>query len=173
MKNIYIKAMEIGYNYPNGTNYNLLKSKVEKETEIFSPALEIAFIKWVSVRFSTSSISDNALKNLTPKVCTWLKNKDKADISYKDCYDEFSSCLWIIKGVTVKHYIDYLELKDSRKNAQQATCIAIIAIFLGLLTSIFQIYQGLNAPKPPFNVEIIEDKTNFRELEMENKNLKQ
>ena len=165
--------MEYGYKNPNGLKYSWLKKEVEKKIgEPLSPDAEYAFIDWVSEYFSCTDFEDLELNNKL----RWIKhhlllssgNVERFDSSYK----AFNNAYWVMKGITTKQYLDYLELKESRKNAKWATIFAILSILIATVAIGIGAYQSAKAPKPPFEVRVIEDKSGMNELEKENKQLK-
>ncbi len=166
MKNIYIIAMEFGFNNPNGLKYSWLRKEVERKLgEAIAPDAEYAFIDWISESFSCTDFNDLQLE----KKLEWIKhhlvlssgNVERFDKSYK----EFNKAVWVMKGSTTKQYLDYLELKETRKNAKQASGLSIFSIFVAVAAILIGAFQNVGTPKPPFEVKVIEDKTRTDPLE--------
>lgn len=189
--NVYIKAMEIGFKNPNGIKYSILKEKVEATSKKMGRFLEPAFMKWVGEYFDSDYPSHQHIVNHINKAKPYLQRGTAVDQMYKKAYEDFTAKIWVIKGTTVKQYIDYLELKESRvaaSNAQVASIeankksstsirLAIGAIIASVVLGLISIYTS---PKPPFDVKVIEDTTKAKlfesksnELLKENKELKE
>ena len=176
--------MEIGFANPNGIIYSDLKKQIESETSSpFEGNLEVAFIKWIFEAFETKFKTENQINSIVHGSQAYLEKGDKVDVQYRSTYENWLPTNLVIKGSTVKQYLDYIELKESRQaaeNAQIASSIAnekastsirlaiwamIISSVLGLASILIPIITKENTPKPPFDVKIIEDKTRVKELE--------
>lgn len=179
--------MELGYENQNGIKYSLLKQKLEESGITFGRFLEPAFMKWIGDSFDSDYSTELQLVNEIRKASAHIKEPDRLDAEYRRAYDTFSGKVWVIKGSTVKQYIDYLELKESRESAERAQSasieankksstsikLAVVAIAIGLIGTILTFVQNMDNPKTPYDVRVIEDKTKSKELEKENRELKE
>jgi hypothetical protein len=164
--NIYIHAMEIGYSHNEGITYKELKRLLQSEISAkLVGRREYTFIKWFIENFDAPlmPIKGSAVMKRYYNV---LVNdiKDKENIQ---AYSDFSNKTYFLKGKTVKQYLDYLELKEAREQAQVAQksstkairiafwSLAISAI-LALTSIIMTLYFSITAPKPPYDVYIKE-----------------
>ncbi|MFD2589087.1 hypothetical protein ACFSQJ_19335 [Croceitalea marina] len=180
MENVYIKSMEIGFNNPNGIKYFDLKKRIEETTSIkFDSSLESTFIKWIGESFESTFDDKNQLNAIISNSQPYIRFREGVDIIYKNAYDDFSFRSWVIKGATVKQYLDYLELQESRKAAIQAKkqsnlsiWIAIGAIIISTILGVISILNSPKPPQPPYDMKIIEDKSGMKELQKENDSLK-
>ncbi|SRX74771.1 hypothetical protein [Aequorivita antarctica] len=171
-KNIYIKAMEIGYHSNDGINYFLLKEQLQKALNIkIEKVREYTLVVWFLKNFQTWDVPYNESDIRTDKILYAIKEHTKGNPGDSNSNTiEFERILakpFYMKGETVKQYLDYLELKEAReqaKDAQVASTKAIkiaywsvgISAFLALTSIILTLYFSLTAPKPPFDVYINE-----------------
>jgi len=169
--------MEIGYNNIDGIKYGEVKKQVERFIgKEMNSNTEFAFIEWFFESFNhLEHIPTGKLTSLSflGYLKLWLNNKDeKRGVAYTN----FLATTFVIKGLTTKQYIDYLELKQSRKQANRAFKTSLISIGVALLTGIMSWLLFKYSPQPaapPFEVKIIEDKTLTPKLEKEVKELKE
>lgn len=161
--NIYIKAMEIGYNNNSGISYFKLKSTIETSLNLkIEDDLEYSFFTWVLENFVCTDIKEK--EDLSGVIdCLWSHCKGygapiTANVFHH--YETVSSFEFYLKGSTVKHYLDYLELKESRIQSSQAFKMSIISIIIAAAAIIFSWFLSSNSAKPPFDVKIIDDISN-------------
>lgn len=172
--NIYIKAMEIGYSHNEGITYKelkrLLQSKISAHIE---SRREYTFIKWFIENFDAPlmPIQGSAVMKRYYNVLI----KDLGDKENLQAYRDFSNKTYFLKGKTVKQYLDYLELKESREQAQIAQLSSTHAIriafwslgisaFLAVASIIITLYFSVTAPKPPYDVKVIEKSKPIKEM---------
>ncbi len=160
-ENIYIKAMEIGYDHNNGIHYSKMKALLEENLKFqMNKAREYTFLSWFLNHFQSQDSAD-ILPDTLYKIKFYVlnggaKHNEKA-------YAEIMTQRFYIKGETVKQYVDYLELKEAREQAKNAQKASTIAIGIAILTLAISIYFSATAPKPPFNVNILEKSNPVKE----------
>lgn len=176
MDNIYIKAMEIGYAHPNGLTYHQLKEKIESSlnTKLLRNA-EYGLLEWLLESFTTTdSLRGHHGEDIDPNQQV-LKYYKTHSANLALVYEDFTKAIYTIKGLTVKLYLDYVELKQSREQANRAFKTSLwsigIALLSVLLSGLFYFFSS-SPISPPFDVNIIEDKSGIEEIKEENKELK-
>ncbi|WP_228235893.1 hypothetical protein [Allomuricauda sp. M10] len=173
MNSVYLKAMEIGYSHPYGIKYFDLKKKIEEETNIvFNPTMEPTFMKWVGDYFDSTYYSKEDLNQDIEYSISFFRDVLKVNKKYEQAYNSFSFRAWVIKGETVKHYLDYLELQESRKTAIEAKRQANVSTWLALGAIIISIVLGLVSLLYTQDVRIVENNPRVEQLEKENVRLK-
>ncbi|SRX75013.1 hypothetical protein [Aequorivita antarctica] len=172
--NIYIQAMEIGYSHNEGITYKELKKLLQSKTLApIEGRREYTFIKWFIENFDAPLMPIQG--SVVMKRYYNVLIKDLPDKENLQAYRDFSNKTYFLKGKTVKHYLDYLELKESREQAQkaqhsstQAIKIAYwslgISAFLAFASIIITLYFSFTAPKPPFDVNILEKPKPVKEI---------
>ncbi len=191
MDSIYIKAMEIGHKNPNGISYFDLKKEIEKEI-IFSndQGSELTFIEWFIEYFYQPD------QELEKNILFIARNHFSGNYnnSYESKFKKKLGAKFYIKGLTMKYYLDFQELKEARENSQRAFdlsntsndisreslrisnrsfWVAVAAFVLPTLLSLILHFYKEKPATPPFDVKIIEDRTSTIQLEKENKKLKE
>ncbi len=163
MENIYIKAMEYGYNNPQGFEYTELKDNIEGQLKLsLNQDAEYGLVEWFIESFTSVDNYSHSHKNGLLEAFR-LNNENTS-------MQRFLNSTWIIRGLTTKQYIDYLELKESRENSNRAFKTSIGSIVIALASVVISWYLSFNSPKPiapPYDVKIIEDKTSTKQLEKE------
>lgn len=122
-KNMYIRWIAEGLKYPDGFSYN----------EIFE-ALDISDISESSfqekyLEMYLENVYNNKKRTQIPNKETIFLYTGHRDIPYKDDKGKY-----IVNLESTFKYLDYLELKEARKNAKQAFWISIGAIILSLVS---------------------------------------
>lgn len=170
MENIYTKAMEIGYKNQQGISYFELKSEIEKEFKFSHiKGAELTFIEWFVEFFNQPK--DHVKTNILRTAKDYLLHPVPHNAT-KEKFKEKFSHLFFIKGMTLKYYLDYVEIKRARQNANRAFYGSLI----GIIIALGSLWLSSNAPMPsapPYEVKIIEDKTSSPQLEKEVKELKE
>lgn len=173
--------MEIGLAHEKeGITYFDLVKELESQTNFkFGKESELTFLVWFSQNFRRS---ENELSQHDVAIYRHYldqKNGDTISVERIRLADDIKTKLnfkYWLNGEASKQYLDYLELQESRKAATQAkrqSNISIgIAIFALLVSSVLGIYSMVTAPKPPYDVKVIEDKSRVEQLERENGKLK-
>jgi len=135
--NIYIKALEIGYEHSiTGISFNEIVSELGIEENLSNEMFKFCFMTW----FYSNFYNIKAERNL-------VENPHGAFIhngvinTLEGCKNEKS----FIKGESINKYIEYVELRDTRKSSRTAKrfsiasiCIAIVAIFIPILLTQFK-----------------------------------
>jgi len=117
--NMYIKAMEIGYESNDGIMYSHLKLQIENSLNIeISGKKETSFAYWVLQRFDGYEILKR--NNEDYWYTEIINREDEGNIGNISEIGFFSELLFM-KGSTTKEYLDYLELKESRKQSKDVT----------------------------------------------------
>lgn len=157
--NIYIKAMEIGYNNPEGITYHDLKDEIERSLMLkIEGQMEYSFIVWFVNNFSSSEFSsiDRVFFN---KIREYIYGRYGENTRNKRAYDRLRN-LFFIKGETLKQYIDYLELSHAKKSSRKAFTLSIISIIIAivslLVTLVIQLVHSY--PEPPYEVIVVDNK---------------
>lgn len=192
--NRYIKAMEIGLAHENvGITYNDLIGKIQEDSGKMSIYAESTFYYWFVENFSATNIETKLYSGWKASFQYYYyfkhgidKPKSNLTESGESLYKQLDSVKWFLNGEASKQYVDYLELQESRQTAQDAReaskeanekasksiRLAIWAIVVSALVGLFSIGIDLMAPKPPYDVKIMEDNTRTQLLEQENNQLK-
>ncbi|WP_417237223.1 hypothetical protein [Bizionia paragorgiae] len=151
--NIYIKAMEIGYNHNNGIYYSQMKAYIERDLNIqMSKAREYTFISWFLNHFQSKDSAD-ALPDSIYKLKYYILQGEKHN---ERAYAEIMTQIFYMKGETVKQYLDYVELKEARMQSKNAQQSSTIAIFIAIITLLISVYFSATTPQPPFEVKVID-----------------
>jgi|GEM_PF-1657474 len=164
--NIYIKAMEIGYTNNEGITYKELKRLLQSEISAkLVGQREYTFIKWFIENFDAPlmPIKGSAVMKRYYNVLV----KDLRDKENLKAYRDFSNKTYFLKGKTVKQYLDYLELKEAREQAQVAQKSSTKAIriaywtlgisaFFAVVSIVTTLYFAVAEPNPPFDVNVLE-----------------
>ncbi|WP_026451473.1 hypothetical protein [Aequorivita capsosiphonis] len=174
--NIYIQAMEIGYSHNEGITYKDLKRLLQSKTLApIEGRREYTFIKWFIKNFDAPLMPIQGSAAMKKYYSVLVKDlRDKENLQ---AYRDFSNKTYFLKGKTVKQYLDYLELKEAREQAQVAQKSSTKAIRIAYwslsisailaLTSIFMtLYFSITAPKPPYDVYIKEKPQLFKAPEI-------
>lgn len=182
--NRYIKAMEIGLAHEKeGISYfDLVYELHGTKEKVFSKEAEFTFCNWFLENFD--AIDGEVwpvLVNKSELFQKFLQHNERGGTYHNKGVDRkmynFLDAPFFLKGNAAKQYLDYQELVESRKAATQAkkqSNISIgIAIFALLVSSVLGIYSMGTAPKPPYDVKVIENNTSTQQLEMENDNLRE
>lgn len=160
-KNIYIRAMEIGYNHDNGLLYSQMKTFLERDLNFtFSKSREYTFVSWFLKNFQSIDSAD-ALPDTLYKLKYYILKGEKYN---ERAYSEIMTQRFYMKGELVKQYLDYLELKESRQQAKKAQQSSTIAIGIAILTLIISIYFSATTPKPPYDVKVLEKPQPIKEI---------
>jgi hypothetical protein len=190
--NRYIKAMEIGLAHEKeGISYFDLITELEFQLNFkFGDESELTFLVWFSQNFRRS---DKDITRMDVQNYRWyIKQRNGIEISghqtktAKDVERDLKYKYWL-NGEASKQYLDYQELVESRQTAQDAReaskeankkaaksiCLAIASIVISGIVGVVSIIIDLAAPKPPYDVNVIEDKTKVERLEKENLQLKE
>lgn len=167
--------MEVGYHH-RYISYELLKKAIEKDSEPLTALEEVVFINWIVESFDGLQIDTLKLTPALSNISAYLRDWGNSDIKKKGefAYKNFQKKSLFLKGSVVKQYLDYLELKESRQQAKiaqesstKAIKIAYWSLFIsaGLaITSIaISIYLTTKAPKPPFDVNVLEKRIPVKE----------
>ncbi|MDO6819073.1 hypothetical protein [Zobellia sp. 1_MG-2023] len=180
--NRYIKAMEIGRaNEENGITYFDLVKEVEKGLDRkFNESSEATFYDWFTDSFIKKGGNDELKEQMFRwKIRNYFTNKYvNPDSRFKESRDwkdveNILNTHYFLNGITSKQYLDYLELKEARKNAKQATGFSLFSIFVAVAAIVIGAIQSISSPKPPYEVQVIEDRTRTKELQQENQDLKE
>jgi hypothetical protein len=189
--NRYIKAMEIGLAHENvGITYNDLISKIQEDSGRMTIYAESTFYYWFVDNFSATNIESKLYSGWKTnfEYYYYFKhsiNKPKGNLteSGEVLYRQLDSVKWFLNGEASKQYLDYLELQESRQTAQDARKaskeanekasksirLAIWAIVVSAAVGLFSIIVDLVAfsksPVPPYDVKVIENDAQTKELE--------
>lgn len=169
-KNIYIKAMEIGYNAKEDINYFHLKEKVQKDLNIkIEKVREYTLAIWFLNNFETWDIpkreSNPAVYH---RIINGIRHHTKGEPGDNNSntitFESTLSKPYYMRGETVKQYLDYLELKESREQAQNAQRTSIFAILIAIVTLLISIYFSATTPKPPYDVNVLEKPVPLKDI---------
>lgn len=161
--------MEIGFSTIEGISYSDLKKEIETDMgRSMGRNTEAAFVLWIIEAFEPDGSFPRFLPNYKIALSNDIRGGKLVSAS-RNFYDRFSKTVLVIRGSTVKQYLDYIELQESRKAAIQAkrqSNVSIgIAIFALLLSSVLGIFSMRTTPKPPYDVKVIENSLQTKELE--------
>jgi len=169
--------MEIGLaNEEKGISYFDLVEQVQTSLGFkFGKQSELTFLIWFGNNFSKSEKRLNHEDYSNFKWLQELRSSGVLDASLKQRADTVKSRLsfkYWLDGLAAKQYLDYVELQESRKAAIQARkqsnksiWIAIGAIIVSSALGLYSLYNTSEPPQPPFEVKVIEDKTNTKQLQ--------
>jgi len=123
--NIYIKALEIGFNSGNdGISYNELSEQLKKYEFNLN---DKAFWIWYLANFEHE---ERAYFSVDPCSSRTITETSKS-IAYELCAD------------SVMKFIEYLELKESRESTKKALKQAKIAIIIAIVSIILNLLQSV------------------------------
>ncbi|WP_421812445.1 hypothetical protein [Flagellimonas sp.] len=193
--NRYIKAMEIGLAHEKkGITYNDLIDKIQHDIGRMSLYAESTFYYWFIDNFSATNIETKNYSGWKSQFEYYYYfkhgiNKPKSNLteSGESLYRQLEKIKWFLNGEASKQYGDYQELVESRQIAQDARKasteankkasksirLAIASIVISGIVGVASIIIDLRAPKPPYDVRVIENKTKTERLEKENLQLKE
>lgn len=123
---IYMKALELGYeNDTNGISFNEVVSelKIDLSNELF----EVNFAHWFYTNFYNENFEYSILAQQNSTTDMYYFNKHNYESS-KEHNNEKS----FIRGDSLNKYIDYLELKRTRKSSRNATLISLLSMLIAL-----------------------------------------
>jgi hypothetical protein len=173
--NRYIKAMEIGLAHEKkGISYfDLLEKLNASMGEKMNVGAEKTFVVWFTENFSSDNFKRNNGDIVSNYVTYIIYRNDETfntdEINSAKNVERWLKKLHWLDGQAAKQYLDYQELVESRKAATQAkkqSNISIgIAIFALLVSSLLGIYSMGTAPKPPYDVKVIENNAQQKEVE--------
>lgn len=142
---IYVLAMEIGSQFPDGITFDELVTKIEnKSGKKISTNARYGLVEWFVEAFTTDDqirgLSHKPFETYHTMIPSYFRNKrDIYELAYKD----FQLAKFVLSGNTFKQYIDYLELKESREQAKKANRTAIISIIIAMITLVISILVPL------------------------------
>lgn len=193
--NRYIRAMEVGNEFEDTgiTYFDLLQEMHGTKEKTFSSQAEYTFFLWFIDNFSCEyePTFKHTSRTLNSEFLDFLKRPNLGyhqDNMTRETHKHLSQ-KFFLNGQASKQYLDYQELQQSRMAANRAQDsartanekstksikLAIVAIIisalLGIASILVPLYLDLT-PKPPYDVKIIEDMTRVKNLETENKVLK-
>lgn len=163
--NIYIKAMEIGNRSTKGVLYKNLKAMIENDLKFeFDRELELVFIEWLLNNFKCTTLNGASFVNVLHRLKQYFSGNIGDAKENQITYEQFEVRTFYLKGETMKQYLDYLELKESREQAKRAFYFSIGSIALAIVSIIFTWYISSHEPKPPYEVKVIENQVNHTKL---------
>lgn len=158
--------MEIGYKSNEGITYNELKFQIEKSLDIeVKGELEYVFVDWFFDSFKSRNFGGQTKRGLMTSILNYTRGTYGIHNHHKNVVEQYFGYTYFMNGTTIKHYLDYLELKESRVTSKRAFYISIVSILIALIS----VYLATNSAKPPFDVNIIGDKTS---IELKDKEIK-
>jgi hypothetical protein len=145
--NIYIKAMELGYNSPNGISYFDLVEEIEDSLKVkISGQTEYAFISWFLNNFSSVDVNRTEINTgLTGYIKSHLMSESRLN-NNQEMFNKTLNNLFFINGETLKQYIDYEELTHARKSSKMAFILSIISIGIAGISSLLAFYSLYSEP---------------------------
>lgn len=176
--NRYIKAMEIGLSHEEeGISYfDLVYELHGTDQKQFSKEAELTFFKWFHENFDCIEENwDIRANDYKGQFWWYLVNNEKGGDYHSSGIDRRLHNIllepFFLRGLAAKQYLDYREYKAARKNALWATIFAIISILIAAVSFLLSFQATKEAPRPPYDVKIIEDNTRTQQLEKENREL--
>ena len=177
--NMYIKAMELGFNTNDGLQYHQVKTVIEEDvSNKMSKQKEYAFITWFLKNFigpSSEGYNIESEGRLILKDFFTNRESGYRQGRYLTAYNDATRGPFYMKGETVKQYLDYLELKESREQSQQAYKISLISIGIAVVSIISSIvvplFTSTEIPEAPFDVRVVENSEVENNLKQENDSL--
>ncbi|PKV50279.1 hypothetical protein ATE84_2334 [Aquimarina sp. MAR_2010_214] len=155
-KNIFIKALEIGYNNPKGISYN--KTKENLNYKFDSDLEEFNFKLWFYHNFFNDKTE--------PKI---ISHKNSSNPGYQITFssrhqlEPFDNDLSFLKGEALNKYIDFLELERTRKSSRKASWFSLIAIIFAAIGIIVPQYCN-NKTSDQTNNNIDPKQTKFEKI---------
>lgn len=177
-ESIYVMAMEIGSEFPDGITFDELIEKIEEKSgKKISINAKYGLVEWFVDAFTTDdrirASSHKPFETYHTIIPSYFR--DKRDF-YEPAFQDFQRAKFVLSGKTFKQYIDYLELKESREQALKANKTAKVSIWIAMITLLASTIIPLFSkpiPQPPFEVEVIDDRGQNHALEQEIKTLKE
>ncbi|MDV7138242.1 hypothetical protein R3X28_05110 [Maribacter sp. TH_r10] len=183
--NRYIKAMEIGLaNEKDGISYFDLVEELEEALGYsMEAATEATFYFWFVDNYSTQNYEIKLSIEWKSDFQTYLDLKHMVvpmNMSKREKAQSISKRIknvkWFLNGNAAKQYLDYQELQESRIAAKQASKQSNYSIGIAIGAIIMSTFLGaisiFSSPKPPFDVNILEDRNKLKQLERELQQLK-
>ncbi|WP_318310072.1 hypothetical protein [Flagellimonas crocea] len=187
--------MEIGLAHENeGITYPDLIDKIQQHTGKMTLYAESTFYYWFIDNFSATNIETKNFSGWKPQFQYYYyfkhgidKPKSNLTESGESLFRQLEKIKWFLNGEAAKQYLDYKELVESQQTAQDAReaskeanekatksiRLAIASIVISGIVGVASIIIDLAAPNPPYDVNVIEDKTKAEQLENENQRLKE
>ncbi len=153
--NIYIKALEIGFNNPEGISFDDVSKELGVEDNLKDISFKTNYTIWFYVNFYHGKAESKALMS---------KTGGSANSSYRIAehnvkeLDKISSEKSYIKGESIQKYIDYLELKESRESSQTAKKISYISIGIAIISIFLSPIVSRVVPEAPKQVIVTENR---------------
>lgn len=148
--NRYIKAMEIGLAHEKEgiTYFDLVHEIHGTKEKVFTTEAEYTFFNWFIENFDgIEGVSWPGQVNLSALFHKYLIYNERAKTYHlrrtnSKMYD-YLDVPFFLKGHAAKQYLDYVELKESRKNAIEAKRHSNISIWLAVGAIIISIAFGI------------------------------
>lgn len=176
--NRYIKAMEIGLaNEKDGISYfDLVYGLHGTNGKVFARDAEYTFYKWFRENFDCiENVWDKDVLDLDHRFWNYLVKNEGFGSYHSDGVDRGLHRIlqnpFFLRGAASKQYLDYVELKESRKAAMEAKRQSNISIVLAIAAIIISAILGLVSLYSTQDVKVIED--NMQTMEQGNMDLKQ
>lgn len=175
---IYVLAMEIGSQFPDGITFeDLVKNIESKLGKSLSMNSKYGLVEWFVDAFTTSdwirSSSSAPLESYRSIIPSYFRVKhERYELTFRD----FQRARFVLSGNTFKQYVDYLELKESREQAKKANRTALISIIIAMITLVISIlfpFFTEPIPKPPFEVRVINANGINQDLEKQTETMDQ
>jgi hypothetical protein len=153
--NIYIKALEVGYEHSiTGISFNDIVNKLGIKESLNDEAFKANFITWFYTNFYHRLAEQRIIMN---SATGGRLSQDGIDFNINKL-DEFNSQKSFIKGDSTQKYIDYLELKESRESSQTAKKISYISIGIAILSILLSPFISRVIPEDPKQVIVTENR---------------
>ncbi|WP_461642540.1 hypothetical protein [Labilibaculum euxinus] len=158
-KNIYIRALEIGFaNELNGISFNEVVTKLGIEEKIKDLAFKSNFTIWFYTNFYHPDAEGNVLASKAGTSGHIISPHTIKQLEY--CEDKKS----FIKGEATKDYNDYLELKEARESSQIAKKFAYASIFIAICSIIVSPIVSNYLSESPTPVIVTENRDDSNDL---------
>lgn len=153
--------------------FDLLEKLNASMGENMNVGAEKTFVVWFVENFS----SDNFKRNngdIRSNYASYIRYRsdetfNNHEINRAKNVEDWLNKLHWLDGQAAKQYLDYQELVESRKAAtlakKQSNISIGIAVFALLVSSLLGIFSMRTAPKPPYDVKVIENSIQSEELE--------
>jgi len=155
-ENIYIKALEIGYQHSTtGISFNEVVDELGIKESLSDEMFKFNFIIWFYSNFYHKSAEHRIVMNSG----VGLGVPSSEDIEFNiNKLDEYVSEKAYIKGESIQKYNEYLELKEARESSQTAKMFSILSIIIASIAIITPYVVNKFNPDPPKQVIVTENR---------------
>jgi hypothetical protein len=131
--NIYIAALEIGVSTMTGISFEEMCQSLRQKGYKIEKEFEYFFMAWFFTAFFVDGIHGSMVS----------QNQFGGLLQNADAMKTFRVRKGIISGEAYFQYLDYVELKETRKMSRDSSSLATISIWIAIFVGIGEIIVGL------------------------------